>query len=60
MLQFLLLIFVEDDVLYILVKFESDRMSIRESVENERIGAHGLNCIILANSELSFEILDKN
>ena len=52
MLPFLFLICVEDDVLYILVKFESDRMSPRESAKNGRIGAHGLNCIIFVNSEL--------
>ena len=54
------MIFGEDVVLYILVKFESDRMSPREGAKNGRIGAHGLNWIILVNSELSFEILDKN
>ena len=54
------LIFDEDDVLYILVEFESDRMSPRESAKNGRIGAHGLNCIIFVNFKLVFEIYDKN
>ena len=53
-------IFDENDFLFILVEFESDRMSPRESAKNGRIGAHGLNCIIFVNSELRFEILDKN
>ena len=47
-------------VLYILVEFESDRMSPRESAKNGRICAHGLNCIIFVDSELIFEIYDKN
>ena len=54
------MIFDEDNVFYILVEFGSDRMSPREGAKNGRIGAHGLNWIILVNSELSFEILDKN
>ena len=58
--HFFFVIFDENDVLYILVEFESDRMSPRESAKNGRIGAHGLNCIIFVNSELRFEILDKN
>ena len=58
--QFFFVIFDEDDVLYNLVEFESDRMSPRESAKNGRIGAHGLNCIIFLNSELIFEIYDKN
>ena len=45
-------IFDENDVLHILVEFESDRMSPRESAKNGRIGAHGLKCIIFINSEL--------
>ena len=49
------MIFDEKDVLYILVEFESDRMSPRESAKNGRNGAHGLNCIIFVNSELNFE-----
>ena len=53
-------IFDENDVLYILVGFENDRMSPRESAENGRIGAHGLNCEILVNFDLIFEIYDKN
>ena len=54
------MIFDENDVLYILVEFESDRMSPRESTKNGRIGAHGLNCKIFVNSEFRFEIYDKN
>ena len=54
------MIFDENDVLNILVEFESDRMSPRESAKNGRIGAHGLNCKIFVNSELIFEIYDKN
>ena len=38
---FFFVIFDEDDVLYNLVEFESDRMSPRESPKNGRIGAHG-------------------
>ena len=53
------MIFDEDDVLYNLVEFESDRMSPRESPKNGRIGAQGLNFIIFFNSELIFEIYDK-
>ena len=45
--QFFFVIFVENDFLNILVEFESDRMSLRESAKNGRIGAHG------------FEIYDK-
>ena len=46
------MIFDEYDDLDILVEFESDRMSPRESAKNGRIGAHGLNGIIFVNSEL--------
>ena len=53
-------IFVQDDVLYILVDFESHRISPRESAKNGRNGAHGLNCIIFFNFELRFEIYDQN
>ena len=35
-------------------------MSPRESTENERIGAHGLNCKIFRNSEVIFGFNDKN
>ena len=52
--------FDENDILYILVKFETDRMSPRESAKNGRIGAHGLNCIIFLDFELIFEIYDEN
>ena len=54
------MIFIQDDVLYILAEFESDRISPRESAQNGRNGAHGLNCIIFANSEVIFEIHDEN
>ena len=57
--QFFFVIFDEDDGLYILVEFESDRISPRESAKNGRIGAHGLNCIFFVNFGLIFEILDK-
>ena len=57
--QFFFVIFDEKDLLYILVEFESDRMSPRESTKNGRIGAHGLNCKIFVNSEFRFEIYDK-
>ena len=54
------MIFDENDILYVLVEFETDRMSPCESAENGRNGAHGLNCIIFVNSEVIFEIYDKN
>ena len=54
------MIFDENDVLYILVEFETDRMSPRESTKNGRIGAHGLNCKIFVNFEFGFEIYDTN
>ena len=54
------MIFDENDFLYILVEFESDRMSPRESTKNGRIGAHGLDFKIFVKSELIFEIYDKN
>ena len=54
------MIFVQDDVLYILVEFDSDQISLRESAKNGRNGAHGFNCIIFVNSELLFEIYDEN
>ena len=53
-------IFGENDFLYILVEFESNRMSPRESAKNGRYGAHGLNLKIFFNSEFRFEIHDKN
>ena len=59
-LPFVFVTFDENDVLYILVKFESDRISPRESTKNGRNGAHGLNCIIFLNSEVIFEIYDEN
>ena len=43
-------------VFYILIKFESDRISPRESAINGRIFAHGWNFKILVNSKLLFEI----
>ena len=54
------MIFDEKDLLDILIEFESDRMSPRESTKNGRIGAHGLSCKIFVNSEFRFEIYDKN
>ena len=39
--NFFFMIFDENDFLYILVEFETDRMSPRESAKNGRIGAHG-------------------
>ena len=53
-------IFVENDVLYILEELESDPISPRESPKNGRIGAHRLNFEIFVNSELLFEIYDEN
>ena len=44
--------------LFILLEFEIDRLSLRESAKNGQIGAHGLNCKIV-NSEVIFEIYDK-
>ena len=52
------MIFDENDVVFFLVDFESDRISPRESAKNERIGADGLNCKIFVNFELKFEIYD--
>ena len=53
-------IFDENDVLYIWVEFESDRISPSESAKIGRIGAHGLNWKIFVNFELIFEIYDEN
>ena len=53
-------IFNQNNVLLILVEFESDRMGPRESAKNGRIGAYGLKCRIFLDSELIFEIYDKN
>ena len=58
--NFFFVIFDENDVLYILVEFESDRMSPRESAKNGRNGALGLNWKIFVNSEFRFEIYDEN
>ena len=58
--QFFFVIFDENDILYILVKFETDRMSPCESAKNGRIGAHGPNCIFFVDSELIFVIYDEN
>ena len=41
--NFFFVIFDEDDAFNILVEFESDRISPRESTKNGRMGAHGLN-----------------
>ena len=49
------MIFDVEEALYILVEFESDRISPRESAKNGRNGADGLNCIIFVKSELIFE-----
>ena len=54
------MIFHQDNVLFILVGFESDRMSPRESAKNGRIDAYGLNCKIFSNSEHIFESMIKN
>ena len=40
-------IIIQDNVLFILVEFESDRIRPRESAKNGQIGAHGLNSKIL-------------
>ena len=58
--NFFFVIFDENDVLYILVEFESDRMSPRDSAENGLNDAHGLNWKIFVHSEFRFEIYDKN
>ena len=58
--QFFFVIFDENDFLYILVEFESDRMSPRESAKNGRNGPHGSNWKIFVNSEFRFEIYNKN
>ena len=47
-------IFVKHNVFHILVEFESDRMSPRESAKNERMGARGLNCIFVDSEEKKF------
>ena len=47
-------------VFFIFVEFESDRRSPRESVNNGRNGANGLNCKIFIISELIFENYDEN
>ena len=49
------LILIQDNVLYILVEFGSDRMSHCESTKNGQMGAHGLNWKIFAKSEVKFE-----
>ena len=43
------MIFHKNDTLYILIVFESDRISPRESAKTGRMGAHGLNCKIFLN-----------
>ena len=45
-------ILIQDNVLYTLVEFESDRMSPHETAKNAQNGAHGLNF----NSDVIFEI----
>ena len=59
MLTIFFVIFIQDNAFFILVEFESDQMSPRESTENGRIGAYGLKCKFFMNSELIFEIYDK-
>ena len=54
------MIFVQDDVLYILVEFDSDQISPRESAKNGRNGAHRFNFINFVTSEVIFEIYDEN
>ena len=44
-------IFDDDDGLYILVEFESDRISPHESTKNGRNGAHGLTCKIFVSTK---------
>ena len=53
-------IFYENDLFYILIELESDRMSPRKSAKNGRNGADELNCLIFVKSQLIFEIYDKN
>ena len=48
---------VRDDAIYILVEFESDGMSPRESAKKGRMGAHGLNCKIFDKSELMIYLI---
>ena len=52
--------FNQDNVFFIVVEFQSDRMSPRESAKNGRIGSNGLNYKIFVKAELIFEIYDKN
>ena len=54
------MIFIQDNVLYILVEFGSDRMSHCESTKNGRMGAHGLNSKFFAKSEVKFGNNKKN
>ena len=54
------MIFIQVNVLFIFVEFESDRVSPCVSAKNGRIGAHGLKCKICVISQLIFEIYDKN
>ena len=53
-LPFFFVIFIQDNVLYILVEFGSDRMGHCESTKNGRTGAHGLNSKFFAKSEVKF------
>ena len=50
-------IIVENGVLYILIEWLDN---ISRKCQKWTICAHGLNCIILINSELIFEIYDEN
>ena len=58
--NFFFVIFIQDNVLFILVEFESDQISPCESAKNGRIGAYGLKYNFFFNFELIFEIYDKN
>ena len=52
-------IIIQDNILFILEEFESDRISLLESAKNGQIGAHKLSCKIFANFEVIFEISGK-
>ena len=53
-------IFVKHNVIFMLLEFESDRMTPRESAKNGQIGARELKCKIFVDSEVKYEIYDKN
>ena len=58
--QFFFVIFLQNNVPYFLVQFESDRMSLCESTKNGQMGAHGWNWKIFEKSEVKFEIYEEN